>query len=80
MFFIGNFEIIVLLDSQNRAISSLTACIFQTNGLFPSEFQSWNGIVETYHYGNVWPLVNPFHFNKFATFFTSQCLIFKSSL
>ena len=49
--FIGNYEIIVLLDSQNRAISSLTACIFQTNGLFPSEFQSWNGIVEKYHYG-----------------------------
>ena len=37
MFFIGNCKIIVLLDSKNRAISSLTACIFQTNGLFPSD-------------------------------------------
>ena len=35
--FIGNCKIIVLLDSKNRAISSLTACIFQTNGLFPSD-------------------------------------------
>ena len=28
------------LDSKNMAISSLAACIFQINGLFPSEFQS----------------------------------------
>ena len=51
MFFIGNCKIIVLWDSKNRAISDLITCIFHSKGLFPSEFQPWNGIVKTYHCG-----------------------------
>lgn len=38
---------------KNRVISDLITCIFPQIGLFPSEFQFWNGIVETYHFGNI---------------------------
>ena len=39
------------LEFQKRAISDLITCIFHSKGLFPSEFQPWNGIVKTYHCG-----------------------------